>query len=76
MRSLKFEELMDLAFKARKSKEIDNLKEVNKEFTYRVERRIRLKGRAMKTSLAGQEQTKKWIQELENKLYGISKRKN
>ena len=67
MRQLGFEELMDIAFKARKSKEIETLKEVNEEFNYRVERRIKLKGRAMKTSLAGQEQTNKWIKELENK---------
>ena len=58
---------MDIAFKARKSKEIETLKEVNEEFNYRVERRIKLKGRAMKTSLAGQEQTNKWIKDLENK---------
>jgi hypothetical protein len=67
MRQLSFEELMDVAFKARKSKEIETLKEVNEEFNYRVERRIKLKGRAMKTSLAGQEQTNKWIKDLENK---------
>ena len=67
MRQLGFEELMDIAFKARKSKEIETLKEVNEEFNYRVERRIKLKGRAMKTSLAGQEQTNKWIKDLENK---------
>jgi hypothetical protein len=67
LRQLGFEELMDIAFKARKSKEIETLKEVNEEFNYRVERRIKLKGRAMKTSLAGQEQTNKWIKELENK---------
>ena len=58
---------MDLAFKARKSKDIEILKEVNEEFNYRVERRIKLKRRVMKTSLSGQEQTKKWILELENK---------
>ena len=58
---------MDIAFKARKSREIETLKEVNEEFNYRVERRIKLKRRVMKTSLSGQEQTKKWIQELENK---------
>ena len=58
---------MEIAFKARKSKDIEILKEVNEEFNYRVERRIKLKRRVMKTSLSGQEQTKKWIQELENK---------
>ena len=58
---------MDIAFKARKSKDIEILKEVNEEFNYRVERRIKLKRRVMKTSLSGQEQTKKWILELENK---------
>tara|TARA_B100000989_G_scaffold217103_1_gene165376 strand:- start:5883 stop:6086 length:204 start_codon:yes stop_codon:yes gene_type:complete len=67
LRQLGFEELMDIAFKARKLKNLKTLKEVNEEFNYRVERRIKLKGRAMKTSLSGQEQTKKWIQELENK---------
>jgi len=67
LRQLGFEELMDIAFKARKSREIETLKEVNEEFNYRVERRIKLKGRAMKTSLAGQEQTNKWIKDLENK---------
>ncbi len=58
---------MEIAFKARKSKDIEILKEVNEEFNYRVERRIKLKRRVMKTSLSGQEQTKKWILELENK---------
>ena len=58
---------MEIAFKARKSKDIEILKEVNEEFNYRVERRIKLKGRAMKTSLAGQKQTNEWIKELENK---------
>ena len=58
---------MDIAFKARRSREIETLKEVNEEFNYRVERRIKLKRRVMKTSLSGQEQTKKWILELENK---------
>ena len=67
MRKLGFEELMDLAFKSRKLKDLKTLKEVNEEFNYRVERRIKLKRRVMKTSLSGQEQTKKWIQELENK---------
>ncbi len=67
MRQLGFEELMEIAFKARKSKDIEILKEVNEEFNYRVERRIKLKRRVMKTSLSGQEQTKKWILELENK---------
>ena len=67
MRQLGFEELMDLAFKARKLKDLKTLKEVNEEFNYRVERRIKLKRRVMKTYLSGQEQTKKWIQELENK---------
>ena len=67
MRKLGFEELMDIAFKARKSKNLKTLKEVNEEFNYRVERRIKLKRRVMKTSLSGQDQTKKWIQELENK---------
>ena len=67
MRQLGFEELMDIAFKARRSREIETLKEVNEEFNYRVERRIKLKRRVMKTSLSGQEQTKKWILELENK---------
>ena len=67
MRQLGFEELMEIAFKARKSKDIEKLKEVNEEFNYRVERRIKLKRRVMKTSLSGQEQTKKWILELENK---------
>tara|TARA_S200000501_G_scaffold234913_1_gene220348 strand:+ start:68 stop:271 length:204 start_codon:yes stop_codon:yes gene_type:complete len=67
LRQLGFEELMEIAFKARKSKDIEILKEVNEEFNYRVERRIKLKRRVMKTSLSGQEQTKKWILELENK---------
>ena len=58
---------MDLAFKSRKLKDLKTLKEVNEEFNYRVERRIKLKRRVMKTSLSGQEQTKKWIQELEDK---------
>ena len=46
---------------------IRNTVKVNEEFNYRVERRIKLKRRVMKTSLSGQEQTKKWILELENK---------
>ena len=58
---------MDLAFKARKLKDLKTLKEANEEFNRRVERRIKLKRRVMKTSLSGQEQTKKWIKELENK---------
>ena len=36
MRSLGFEDLMDIAFKARKKKDKDKLKEVKEEFDYRV----------------------------------------
>ena len=49
MRQLGFEELMDLAFKARKLKDLKTLKEVNEEFNYRVERRIKLKRRVLFT---------------------------
>ena len=35
---------------------------INKEFTRRVKKRILMGKKPMKTSLAGQEQTKKWIE--------------
>ncbi len=67
MRNLNFEELMDIAFKARKKKDLETLGNVNEEFLYRVERRKKLNKRPMKTSSAGLEQTNKWIEELKNK---------
>ena len=67
MRSLGFEELMDIAFQARKKKDLEKLKEVNSEFNYRVTKRINMGKKPMKTSLAGKEQTDKWIDELNKK---------
>ena len=67
MRSLGFEELMDIAFKARKKKDKEKLNEIKEEFDYRVNKRMKMGKKPMKTSLAGQEQTTKWIRELENK---------
>ncbi len=67
MRSLGFDELMDIAFKARKKKDKKILSEVNQEFNYRVTRRTKMGKKPVKTSLAGQEQTKKWIEELNKK---------
>lgn len=67
MRSLGFEELMDIAFEARKKKDLEKLNEVNSEFNYRVTKRINMGKKPMKTSLAGKEQTDKWIDELNKK---------
>tara|TARA_Y100001980_G_C14222700_1_gene78066 strand:- start:217 stop:423 length:207 start_codon:yes stop_codon:yes gene_type:complete len=67
MRSLGFEELMDIAFKARKKKDKEKLNEIKEEFDYRVNKRMKMGKKPMKTSLAGQEQTTKWIHELKNK---------
>ena len=67
MRSLSFDELMDIAFKARKKKDKKMLSEVNQEFNYRVTKRTKMGKKQMKTSLAGQEQTNKWIEELNKK---------
>lgn len=67
MRSLGFEELMDIAFQARKKKDKEKLNEIKEEFDYRVNKRMKMGKKPMKTSLAGQEQTTKWIHELENK---------
>jgi len=58
---------MDLAFEARKKKDLEKLKEVNYKFNYRVTKRINMGKKPMKTSLAGKEQTDKWIEELNNK---------
>ena len=43
------------------------LSEVNQEFNYRVTKRTKMGKKPMKTSLAGQEQTNKWIEELNKK---------
>ena len=67
MRSLGFEDLMDIALKARKKKDKETLNEVKEEFDYRVNKRMKMGKKPMRTSLAGQEQTTKWIEELENK---------
>ena len=62
MRDLSFEELMERAISARKDKNMKTLISINKEFTRRVKKRILMGKKPMKTSLAGQEQTKKWIE--------------
>ena len=48
-------------------KDLEKLNEVNNEFNYRVSKRINMGKKPMKTSLAGKEQTDKWIEELKNK---------
>jgi len=62
MRNLSFEELMEKAINSKKDKDISTLIRINKEFTRRVKKRILMGKKPMKTSLAGQEQTKKWIE--------------
>ena len=62
MRKLSFEELMEKAISSKKDKDIRTLIRINKEFTRRVKKRILMDKKPMKTSLAGQEQTKKWIE--------------
>jgi len=62
MRNLSFEELMEKAISSKKDKDIRTLIRINKEFTRRVKKRILMDKKPMKTSLAGQEQTKKWIE--------------
>ena len=62
MRDLSFEELMERAISARKDENMKMLISINKEFTRRVKKRILMGKKPMKTSLAGQEQTKKWIE--------------
>ena len=42
MRSLGFEDLMDIAFKARKKKDKETLNEVKEEFDYRVNKRMKM----------------------------------
>lgn len=67
MRALGFEELMEIALSARKKKDKKTLIEVNKEFNYRVSKREKMGKKPVKTSLAGQKQTEKWIEELNKK---------
>ena len=62
MRDLSFEELMEKAISSKKDKDISTLIRINKEFNRRVKKRILMGKKPMKTSLAGQEQTKKWIE--------------
>ena len=45
----------------------ETLNEIKEEFDYRVNKRMKMGKKPMKTSLAGQEQTTKWIHELKNK---------
>ena len=67
MRTLGFEELMEIAFNSRKNKDMKTLIEVNEEFKYRVSKREKMGKKLVKTSVAGLEQTSKWIIELQNK---------
>ena len=67
MRALGFEELMEIAFNSRKNKDMKTLIEVNGEFKYRVSKREKMGKKPIKTSVAGLEQTSKWIIELQNK---------
>ena len=53
--------------KLEKKKDLEKLNEVNSEFNYRVTKRINMGKKPMKTSLAGKEQTDKWIDELNKK---------
>jgi|TARA_B100000959_G_C14855051_1_gene571782 hypothetical protein len=62
MRNFSFEELMEKANNARKNKNMKTLINVNQEFNRRVKKRIMMGKKPMKTSLAGQQQTKKWIE--------------
>ena len=67
MRTLGFEELMEIGFNSRKNKDMKTLIEVNEEFKYRVSKRQKMGKKPIKTSVAGLEQTSKWIIELQNK---------
>ena len=67
MRTLGFEELMEIGFNSRKNKDLKTLIEVNEEFKYRVSKREKMGKKPIKTSVAGLEQTSKWIIELQNK---------
>ncbi len=63
-----FEELMDVALKARKNKDLNALKTINSEFYRRITNRETRGMLPTKTAIKGQEQTEVWIKELEAKL--------
>ena len=62
-----FDELMDVALKARKNRDINALKTINSEFYRRVTNREMTGKMPTKTSRKGLEQTEIWIKELENR---------
>lgn len=62
-----FEDLMDIAFKARKNKDTGALKTINSEFYRRITNREIAGKIPTKTAKKGFVQTELWIKELENK---------
>jgi ssDNA-binding Zn-finger/Zn-ribbon topoisomerase 1 len=62
-----FEELIDVALKARKNKDIDALKIINSEFYRRISNKEMAGKSPTKTAKKGFEQTEIWLKELENK---------
>ncbi len=62
-----FEDLMDVALKARKNKDLNALKTINSEFYRRVTNREIAGKIPTKTAQKGFQQTETWIKELENK---------
>ena len=63
-----YEDLMKIALEARKNKDLKTLKDISIEFSSRVSLKEFKEKNPTKTSLKGEEQTKIWIKELENKL--------
>ena len=62
-----FEELIEVALKARKNKDISALKTINNEFYRRISNREMSGKTPTKTAKKGLEQTNIWLRELENK---------
>ncbi len=61
MKNLKFEDLMDLFLRSKKSKNYEEILIIHKEFERRVEKRKLMGKKPMKTSISGFEQTKLWL---------------
>jgi hypothetical protein len=61
MQKLSFEDLMNLFTRSQKNNDYDEVLNINKEFERRVNKRILMGKKPIRTSLSGLEQTQEWL---------------
>lgn len=75
MQKLSFEDLMDLFSRSQKNKDYDEVLNISKEFERRVNKRILMGKKPMRTSLSGLGQTQEWL-EKNSELKTIERNEN